>query len=369
MRGHQANPWELAPWQEHTIADRFDVIFLRSRRGWFDVRSLELSSRRTWTRRDLLPPGRLGDLLVRVPGDRYLRLAPALADADIVHSQELGYWYSMQAAKLKRRLGFRLVLTVWETIPMLDAYRNVRTRPYRAATLKQTDLFLAATERARTALLLEGATGGRIRVCAPGVADPRSSSAVAVAPGAPDPIILSPGRLVWEKGHQDVVRALALLRRGLLSSAPASAARASIRIVGTGPERQRLESYARELGVGDAVEFLGFVAHDEMLRLYRDAACVVLASLPTWSWEEQFGMVIAEAIAAGVPVAASTSGAIPEVAGDRARYFAPGDWPSLAQILSELLSQRAAPGPGPRHSLTDTAECLAAAYEELLSAA
>ena len=85
-----------------------------------------------------------------------------------MHAQELGYWYSMQAARLRERLGFRLVLTVWETIPMLDAYRNFRTRAYRAATLAQTDLFLAASERARDSLLLEGAPAERIRVCAPG---------------------------------------------------------------------------------------------------------------------------------------------------------------------------------------------------------
>ncbi len=125
-----------------------------------------------WTARDLLPPGRLGDLAVRLPGERYLRLAPHLRGADIVHSQELGYWYSDQAARLRESLGFRLVLTVWETLPFLDAYRNVRTRPYRRRVLAATDLFLAASERARDALLLEGAprgadpglpTGGRRR--------------------------------------------------------------------------------------------------------------------------------------------------------------------------------------------------------------
>jgi glycosyltransferase involved in cell wall biosynthesis len=369
VRGHQANPWELAPWQERAIADRFEVTFLRSRRGWFDVSSLGLDSRRAWTLRDLLPAGPLGDLLFRVPGDRYLRLGGALAGADIVHSQELGYWYSMQAAKLKRSLGFRLVLTVWETIPMLDAYRNVRTRPYRATTLRETDLFLAATERARTSLLLEGAAATRIRVCAPGVAAPRMSSSPGAAQAGADPVILSPGRLVWEKGHQDVLRALALVRGGLLPAAPAAARRARVRIVGTGTERQRLQSYARDLGIEDAVEFLGFVPHEQMPRLYREAACVVLASLPTWSWEEQFGMVVAEAIAAGVPVAASTSGAIPEVAGDRARYFSSGDWPSLAQILCELLARSSAPNPDAAHSLADTADCLAAAYDELLAAA
>ena len=67
------------------------------------------------------------------------------------------------------------MLTVWETLPFLDAYRNVRTRPYRRLTLEAADLFLAATERARDALLLEGADPDRIRVAPPGIDQERFS--------------------------------------------------------------------------------------------------------------------------------------------------------------------------------------------------
>jgi glycosyltransferase involved in cell wall biosynthesis len=383
VRGHQANPWELCPWEEPAIADRFAVSYLRSRRGWFDTRSLALESHRAWTIRDLLPPGALGDLAVRLPGDRYLALQGALRGADIVHAQELGYWYSMQAARLRRRMNFRLVLTVWETIPMLDAYRNVRTRAYRSLTLAQTDLFLATTERARASLLLEGAPAERIRVCPPGVATDRFSARPAEGSaarpaegsaarpvegsGAPGPpLILSPGRLVWEKGHQDVLRALALLRRGLASQAPLNA---RLLIIGRGPEESRLRAYARELGVYDAVEFRGFIPYEEMPHVYAQAACVVLASLPTWSWEEQFGMVLAEAMAAGTPIVASSSGAIPEVAGSHARYFSPGDWVNLAGTLGEALphAERPSGGGAGRYSTEAAAARIAAAYDEVLA--
>jgi glycosyltransferase involved in cell wall biosynthesis len=385
VRGHQANPWELRPWEQPPLAERFAVEYVRSRRGWFDTRSLALQSRTALTMRDLLPPGRLGDLAVRVPGDRYLAPARALRGADIVHAQELGYWYSMQAARLKPRLGFKLVLTVWETIPLLDAYRNVRTRGYRRATLAAADLFLAATERARTALLLEGAPAERIRVCPPGVALERFAAArtraaqeAAGRPGAEPrtPVIVSPGRLVWEKGHQDVLRAFALLRR---EHGDEGALGARVLIVGSGPEEQRLRAYAHELGIADAVEFAGFIPYEQMPALYAHAACIVLASLPTWSWEEQFGMVLAEAMAAGAPILASSSGAIPEVAGARARYFVPGDWPALATLLRDVLAHAsvedeagsgagAQAREGPSYSLEVTAECLAEAYAELLGA-
>jgi glycosyltransferase involved in cell wall biosynthesis len=365
LRGHQANPWELRSWEQPAISERFDVSYLRSRRGWFDTASVTLANRPTWTMRDLLPPGRLGDLAVRAPGDRYLGLSAKLRDAEIVHTQELGYWYSMQAARLKPRLGFRLVMTVWETIPLLDAYRNARTRAYRKRTLAQTDLFLAATERARSSLLLEGAPSERIRVCPPGVAGHRSATQQ-TSPGASAPVILSPGRLVWEKGHQDVLRALALLRR-VLPAGPARDAR--LLIVGSGPEESRLRAYARELGVSDAVEFRGFIPHEEMPQTYAQAACVVLASLATWSWEEQFGMVLAEAMAAGTPIVASSSGAIPEVAGDYARYVSPGDWVTLAERLQEILSDEAQPvaQAGGLYSTDAAAARLAAAYDFVLS--
>ena len=154
LRGHQVNPWELRPWEE--LSERFDVRYLRSGAGWFDDSLLRLPSEPTRTLRERLPRGRAGDLLVRLPGDRYLGLEQVLRGAAIVHSQELGYWYSAQAARLRAQLGFKLVLTVWETIPFLDSYRNVRTRRYRRVVLDETDLFLAATGRARDCAAARG---------------------------------------------------------------------------------------------------------------------------------------------------------------------------------------------------------------------
>jgi glycosyltransferase involved in cell wall biosynthesis len=361
LRGHQANPWELRPWE--LLDERFDVRFLRSARNWFDADQISLRPEGARTLRALLPAGRLGDMAVRLPGDRYLGLAKHLEGADIVHAQELGYWYSAQAARLKERLGFRLVLTVWETLPFLDAYRNVRTRPYRRLTLGAADLFLAASDRARDALLLEGADPDRIRIAPPGIDQERFSASGAVPPGAP--MILSPGRLVWEKGHQDVLRALALLRQR--GEAPAGT---RIVVVGSGPEEQRLTKYAAELGIADAVEVRAFVPYEQMPALYSDATCMVLGSLPVWSWEEQFGMVLVEGMACGVPILASTSGAIPEVLGDVGHRFAPGDWVGLAGLLREALAEPrphvvADPGRVERFSAAAAAERLAAAYERL----
>ena len=135
------------------------------------------------TRRGRLPGGRLGDLAVRAVGERYLGLAERLRGADIVHAAELGYWFSAQAAGSSSALGFRLVLTVWETLPFADAYRNVAHPPLPPRrSLPAADLFLATTARARGALLLEGVAAERIEVAPPGIDVERFAAARDAAP-------------------------------------------------------------------------------------------------------------------------------------------------------------------------------------------
>ena len=209
VRGHQANSWHLRPWSR--LADRFDVVLLQTKGNWFDTGAADLAPLPVRTLRDYFPRAGSGELAVRVPGDRYLGLRDRLAGADIVHPQDLVFWYSAQAAELKPELDYKLVLTVWETLPFLDAYRNFRTRPYRRPILEQTDLFLCTTERAKTTLLLEGADEERIVVSPPGVDLDLFRSAPVEQPD--HHVIVSAGRLVWEKGHQELLRALALIDR------------------------------------------------------------------------------------------------------------------------------------------------------------
>lgn len=358
LRGHSANPWDLRPWE--LLADRFDVEVLATSANRFDLSGLDLRVREIGSVRGRLPGGRAGDLATLAVGDRYLGLAGALAGADVVHGAEIGVPYSHGPARLKHRLGFRLVLTVWETIPFGAAYRRFRGRRQRQETIPAVDLFLAATERARRALLLEGAPEDRIEVAPPGV------DAARFTPGEPpaEHLILSVGRLVWEKGHQDLLRALAELHaRGV-------AARALV--VGTGPEEERLRAHADDLGIAASVEWRGGVSHDRMPEVFRTASCFVLASLPTMWWEEQFGMVLAEAAAAGLPIVAAASGAIPEVLRGAGTLFRPGDWLGLAGELEALLAapprRVTVPELVAAYSTEQAAARYAAAYERVLSA-
>ena len=326
LRGNAANVPELQAW-EH-LGDGYDVSVLVPGSNDRDVSSLALRQVPVATVGERLPT-RVGRLATAAVGERYLGLAERLRGADVVHAAELSYWFSWQAAKLKRELGFRLALTVWETLPFVDAYRNFRTRRYRRDVLAATDLYLATTERARDALLLEGAPAERITVAPPGISVERFGRARDAQPPADGRhLILSIGRLVWEKGHQDLLRAVALLRRR---------GRDDLRVLiaGVGPEEQRLRATVRDLGLEGIVELRGYVDNDELPAIYAQASCFVLASLPIPTWEEQFGLVLAEAMAAHVPVIAAASGAIPEVVGDDGTLFAPGDWVGLADALAQ----------------------------------
>ena len=359
VRGHQANSWHLRPWSH--LSDRFDVVLLQTKGNWFDTDAADLSPLPVRTLRDYLPRGRVGELAVRVPGDRYLGLRDRLAGADIVHPQDLVFWYSAQAAELKPELGYKLVLTVWETLPFLDAYRNFRTRPYRRPILEQTDLFLCTTERAKTTLLLEGAAEERIVVSPPGVDLDLFRAPALGKPG--HHLIVSAGRLVWEKGHQELLRALALIDRTDVCGL----------IIGSGPEEKRLKRHAEELGLGERVEFRREVPYAEMPSVYARASCLVLGSIPTWFSDEQFGMVLVEAMAAGLPVIATSTGAIPEVLAGNGQLVAAGDWIGLARALEEGPLARS---PGERvsydegllqhYSSAAAAERLADAYDRVL---
>lgn len=334
VRGRLATPWELRPWA--ALPPAFEVSYLRTPSNDFDVDSLPLHAEPVTSVRDRLPGGIVGRALAELGGERYLADSDAAyARADIVHAEELSFWFAADAARRKTRHGYKLVQTVWETLPLLATYRNRQARRYRKEVLGATDLFLPVTERARQALLLEGVEEERTMVCAPGV-DTERFGACATAPPT-EHVVLSAGRLVWEKGHQDVLRAVALLVR---EGRPAK-----VRIVGRGPEEDRLRAYAAELGLEDRVE-IGGLPYDRMPSAFASASCMVLASLasatsqlhpfdrPRAFWEEQFGMVLAEAMAAGLDVLAAESGAIPEVLDGQGAMFPSGDWPRLARMLA-----------------------------------
>lgn len=148
----------------------------------------------------------------------------------------------------------------------------------------------------------------------------------------PHPLsILFAGRLVTEKGILPLLDAFERVARQLPD--------ARLTIVGDGPARSSVEDRIKTLS---GVTSTGIVKNRLMPDLLRAADVVAMPSLTTRKWEEQVGMVAIQAMACGVPVVATHSGAIPEYVPDGvAGLLVPeNDSAALANALVRLLDDR-----------------------------
>src|SRR5690348_17554867 len=91
VRGHFVSPWELGPWAR--LPERFEVRCLLTGSNRFAA-PRNLDCVRVHALRDLIPGGALGDVAATTLGDRYLSADEAFAWADIVHAEELSFWFS-----------------------------------------------------------------------------------------------------------------------------------------------------------------------------------------------------------------------------------------------------------------------------------
>jgi len=148
----------------------------------------------------------------------------------------------------------------------------------------------------------------------------------AAGPKAARPTILSVARMYPRKRLEDLLHAAVILR--------ARIPQARIRIVGEGPESARLRLLHRELGLGDTVVLLGEVSRSRLAVEYTIAHCFCLPTV-----QEGFGLVFAEAMAAGLPVVACRAAAVPEIVEDGRTGLLVGERnpAELAHALETLL--------------------------------
>ncbi len=118
------------------------------------------------------------------------------------------------------------------------------------------------------------------------------------------PVVLSVGRMYPRKRFEDLLEAARILSRRIPD--------VQVRIVGRGPEWERLLALRRERALEDTVVLLGDVTRGQLAEEYVNADCFCLPSV-----QEGFGIVFVEAMAAGLPVVACRTAAVPEVVLDR----------------------------------------------------
>lgn len=189
------------------------------------------------------------------------------------------------------------------------------------------DGFVVVSEATRRQLLaIRPDSHERVRVLPNGI-DVERIEALAGTPRTPEPTLLAVSRLVEYKRLDLAVRALA--QPGLED--------ARLQIVGEGPAEPALRELARREGVEERVEFLGKISiWDDLIRLMAGSHALVHPSTV-----EGFGMVVAEAMAVGLPYVAADIPALREVTGDGlgGRLVSPASLEALCSGLRDVLER------------------------------
>ena len=176
------------------------------------------------------------------------------------------------------------------------------------------------------------------------------------------PVLLSVGNLVPNKGMDRLLRAVS---RASAERASSAASRATILIVGHGPEEARLRRLATDLGLGPRVRFAGVVPHESLAAWYAAADLFCLATE-----REGWPNAILESLACGTPVLATRVGGVPEILrSDRVGMMVePGDEP-FARAMTEALGRLWDRGEIARFAAGHTWEAAARAAHGVLESA
>ena len=344
IRGDCLNPWEMQNFSPLAKmgGDVIDIIACGAIDAGYPVENIELAIEKfplrttrfeRWGRAARLME-KLG--LVRRPAHELVGLGDFLRDYDIAHSAETHLPISEQAVKSGCR---KVVLTCWETIP--HAYEEIDGIAERRRIVRpKVDLFLPTTPRAARALEIEGVAPDKIRMLMPGVDVHRFTPASRskkmceeLAVSEDDILFLFIGRLILEKG----VRELVIAFDDMLSRLPETVAdRCKLRIAGEGPMKKRIQEWISNRKLDDKAAIVSGRDYSQLNELHQSADIFVLPSVPAPYWEEQFGMVLIEAMACGKPVISTSSGAIPEVVGCAAILVPPMEPLALSQAMAEL---------------------------------
>lgn len=315
LRACHTNEFELQNYAP--IADKLHIQVISSQNP---LTPISIPSTKLWS------PTDLPDLLMRrqllnrlIGGEQWLvGLDEHVATGAIIHTAETYTPYTHQAVELRKNgVISKLICTCWETIPHANE-KFARLRKWKSEAYKYVDLFHTPTVRAKEALIAEGVDPSKIIVIPYGVdlshfhpglsGDARKGNRY---------VVLTVARLEKEKGMQDLEDVAAMLPQF------------DFLVVGRG-------SYVPNWGNIK----VSSVPYSEIHKVYQKADLFFLPSVTTPTWEEQYGIAIIEAMACGLPIVTTDSGAIPEVLGDAGIKLPEFDIANMTKVISRLLTNQ-----------------------------
>jgi len=324
LRGPNLNLWEMQNYEP--LCKSFDITSYTTNQPSFDISHITLPVVK-------LPPHPQNPAYM-------VGLEAELLDKDIIYTADITWIFTYQAAMMKQKFGKRIIALEWENIPF--AYEeDEQVREMKRFNRQMVDHFVAVTERAKDALIIEGVPEDKITVIPMGIDvnrfrpddEARWRLRKEFGIGIEERVVLFTGRMVWEKGIYDLLYAAKLVTQ----EESVKDVHFRFVVIGKGSESSGIKSRVEELGVGSVVTFIEGYPYHRMHEMYNMADIFVLPSISTRTWKEQFGMVLIEAMACGLPVISTLSGSIPEVVGDAGILVQSNDPRGLFTAIMKLL--------------------------------
>lgn len=246
---------------------------------------------------------------------------------DVLHIDEEPYNpVGAQAQRLADAVGARTVFVSWQNL-----YRTYPA-PYawiERYNYRHTAAIIAGNAAVADVLRRKGYTGPTAIFSVHGV-DPDIYRPLPRTSPSGVFVIGYLGRLVLYKGVGLLIEALQRMPD-----------HCRLRLVGSGPDERALRRISSERGVAERVEFVPAIATADVPQMLADIDVLAAPSLSQPNWKEQFGRVLVEAMACGVPVIGSDSGEIPHVIGAAGMIVPEGDVEALRAGLLRLANDAA----------------------------
>ena len=236
-----------------------------------------------------------------------------------------------------RKTNAGLLTVTFENRPLQIKFGSVRAFVLRNTLriyFQRACLILTLNLGARENVLRCGADASKIENALWGVwgVDTQEFFPRATRPSDAPPTIVFAGRLHPEKGIFVLIDAFDMVLKKIPN--------ARLLIAGDGPARDALQEKIRAQNRSAAIQLTGTIKNRDMVNLFQQADVFCAPSVTTRKWAEQVGASALQAMACGVPVVSTRSGAIPEYIPDgiAGTLVAEQNAQALADALCEILA-------------------------------